>query len=169
MSTARQTAVRLRPLGREHLTRTLEWANDPALARLLNRSRAIDPQEHDGWFASLETRRDTVVFAIELMSDERHVGNVWLVDIDARHRKAEIRIVIGDPAGLGVGSAAIDLAVRHAFDVLRLQRVYAYVLEFNPRARRAFEKAGFEVEGVLHRDRWSRDRFVDVFVLARLA
>ena len=43
--------------------------------------------------ASLDSRRDTRFFAIE--NDSHHIGNVWLADIDARHRKAEVPALAG--------------------------------------------------------------------------
>ena len=154
---------------RRHLDATLAWNNDPELQRLLDRSRPIEPAEHLRWFAGLEGRSDTVFRAIHL-ADGRHVGNVWLADIDRRHRKAEMRVIIGDSStmGGGAGSTAIDLMARYAFDTLGLHRVYAYVLAFNPRARRAFEKAGFVLEGTLKDDRWDGTRFVDAFLLGRV-
>ena len=81
-----------------------------------------------------------------------------------------MRVLIGDPTttGGGAGSTAIDLMARHAFDTLGLHRVYAYVLAFNPRARRAFEKAGFVLEGMLKDDRWDGAQFVDAFLLGRV-
>lgn len=163
-------ALALKPLGRQHLERTLQWTNDPELARLLNRRRPVTPDEHLRWFERLSERADTRFFAIELPPEGRHVGNVWLADIDHVHRKAELRIVIGDRECLsrGVGSEAIARLCDVAFGDLGLQRVYAYVLDLNPRAKRAFEKAGFAVEGLLRRDRFTGDRFVDVYLLARL-
>jgi RimJ/RimL family protein N-acetyltransferase len=160
----------LRPFGRQHLARTLQWTNDPELSRLLDRSRAVEPDEHERWFAALAERRDTLFFAIEL-DDASHLGNVWLVDIDRRHRKAEMRIIIGEPdrLGAGLGSRALDLMARHAFDLLGLHRLYAYVLAFNPRARRAFEKAGFVLEGTLRDDRWNGVAFTDALLLGRVA
>jgi RimJ/RimL family protein N-acetyltransferase len=164
-------AVVLHPLERHHLAQTLTWANDPEFARLMDRARLLDPAEHDRWYTALGSRTDTVYFAVETAADGRHVGNVWLADIDPRHRKAEVRIVIGDRAcmGRGIGRAAIDLAARYAFDVLGLHRVYAYVLAFNHPARRAFEKAGFTVEGTLRDDRRTGDSYVDAWVLGRVA
>jgi RimJ/RimL family protein N-acetyltransferase len=81
-----------------------------------------------------------------------------------------LRVVIGEPSQTtrGIGTEAIDLACSYAFERLNLHRIYAYVLEINPRARRAFEKAGFALEGTLRQDRWFEDRYVDVFVLGRL-
>jgi diamine N-acetyltransferase len=163
--------VTLRALERSHLDRTRSWANDPELARLLDRFRPISDVEHEQWFASLERKDTCLYFAIETNDGPaRHVGNVWLWDIDPRHRKAEVRIVIGDRevAGQGVGTEAIDLACTYGFQRLNLHRLYACVLEINPRARRAFEKAGFLLEGTLRQDRWVDDRYVDVFVLGRM-
>jgi len=159
----------LRPFERRHLDVTRTWLNDAENARLLNRACAISEVEHQRWFAGLHDHASRVYLAIERLDNAGHVGNVWLWDIDSRHSKAEVRIVIGDHsvAGRGIGSEAIDLVCRYGFEVLNLHRLYAYVLEINPRARRAFEKAGFALEGTLRKDRWADDHYVDVFVLGR--
>jgi RimJ/RimL family protein N-acetyltransferase len=158
--------VRLTPFERRHLAATFKWFNDPELARLMDRRGQITPEEHERWFAGLAQRRDTMYWAIE--DDDRHVGNVWLADIDAQQRKAEVRVLVGERAAAGCGSRAIDLASRQAFDSLGLHRVYAYVLAFNQRARRAFENAGFVLEGTLRHDRNTPAGFVDSYLLARL-
>jgi RimJ/RimL family protein N-acetyltransferase len=160
--------VVLRPFDRPHLDQTRRWVNDPEIARLLDRVRPVSDQEHERWFDTL--RRDHILFAVHARSDGRHVGNVWLWDLDSRHRKAEVRVLIGESglAGKGFGSEAIRLLCVYAFERLNLHKVYAYVLGINPRALRAFEKAGFSVEGVLKEDRWAGHAFCDVYVLGRL-
>jgi len=159
--------VWLRPLDRRHLDQTLEWANDPELMRLLNRAQTVSRDEHEQWFAEIQKRQDCCYFAIESV-EGKHLGNVWLWDIDQRHRRAELRIVMAlDHAGKGVGSEAISRLCDYAFQRLNLHKVYAYVLALNPRARRSFEKAGFVLEGTLREDRWTGESFVDVYLLAR--
>src|SRR5687768_9703483 len=121
--------VELRALDRAHLERTRQWANDPELCRLLDRAFPISDGEHEEWFTRLLERRDRVYFAIEVKPEHGHIGNVWLWDIDTRHQKAEVRIVIGEGvAGKGLGSESIELACRYAFERLNLHRLYAYVL-----------------------------------------
>jgi RimJ/RimL family protein N-acetyltransferase len=159
--------VVLAAFDKRHLAQTLRWTNDPELARLMDRPRRIDEDEHARWFDSLPSRSDTVYFAIE--EDGQHVGNVWLAAVDRRHRKAEVRIVLGSTAAnRGCGTRAIELIADHAFTTMGLNRVYAFVLAFNPRARRAFEKAQFVLEGTLREDRFNGAEFVDTFVLGRL-
>jgi RimJ/RimL family protein N-acetyltransferase len=163
-------AVVLRPLERRHLQATRAWANDPELMRLMDRAHPVSEIEHESWFAALRERKDVAYFAIETAEDSRHIGNVWLWNIDWRHRRAELRIVIGagEHHGRGAGSEAISLLCGHAFERLNLHRVYAYVLGINPRARRAFEKAGFALEGTLREDRWVDDAYTDVYLLGKL-
>lgn len=159
--------VRILPLERRHLEKTLEWANDPELMRLLNRAHTVSKEEHEQWFDALQKREDRCYFAIESL-DGAHLGNVWLWDIDHRHRRAELRIVMGlDEAGKGAGTQAISRLCDYAFERLNLHKVYAYVLAINPRARRSFEKAGFVLEGTLREDRWTGAEYADVYLLAR--
>ncbi len=162
--------ISLLALESRHLDQTRAWANDPELARLLNRARPVSDHEHDQWFRELHRKSDLVYFAIEAGHEKKHVGNVWLWDIDWRHRRCELRIVIGDKSRLsqGIGTESIELASHFAFSSLNMHKVYAYVLAINPRAKRAFEKAGFTTEGTLKADRWAEDHYTDVFLMGKL-
>lgn len=163
-------AVTLCPLDRRHMDVTRQWANDRELARLLDRARPVGEMDHEDWFANHTRGDDRVYFAIESKPEGVHVGNIWLWGIDPRHRKAEVRIVLGsrEGQGRGMGTEALSLISDYARERLNLRRLYAYVLGINPRARRAFEKAGFTLEGVLREDRWVDDRYVDVFILGKM-
>jgi RimJ/RimL family protein N-acetyltransferase len=162
--------IALRPLDRRHSERTRGWANDPRLAQFLDRAWPVGDAEHEEWFSSLSKNKDHLYLAIETLESEKHVGNIWLWGIDWRHRKAELRIVIGETdCGRGIGSEAIGLLCSHGFERLNLHKIYAYVLGANPRARCAFEKAGFSIEGTLKEDRWVGDCYSDVYLLANIA
>ena len=162
------SVIRLMPLAAQHFVKTREWNNEPQLMRWLNRAQIISEAEHAAWFADLAEQRDRLYFAIE--SGGRHLGNVWLWDIDARHRRAEVRVLIGDYAdrSRGLGTDALRQIGDYARGTLKLHRLIAYVLAINPRACRSFEKAGFQLEGILREDRWSGDRFVDVWLMGRM-
>ena len=160
--------VRLCPLDRSHVTNTFEWVNNSDLGRTMDRARPVSEFEHEEWFKRLVTRQDCMYWAIENLERREHIGNVWLWDIDCRHRKAEVRIVLGRSRGKGMGSEAIRLVTLHAFKTLNLHKLYAYVRSINPRGVRAFEQASFVVEGVLKSDRWVDELYVDVHLLGRV-
>ena len=170
MRGTRRARVRLTPLGEPHLGATLAWVNDPAMMRLLGRRARVEPDEHRAWFARLTERQDCRYFAVEAVDSGRHMGNVWLWDINPVDRKAEVRVLFGDEAsrGRGYGSEAIDMLAGIAFHTMGLRRLYAYVFAINAPAKRAFEKAGFRQEGVLRQDRRVADDSIDVYVLGRL-
>jgi RimJ/RimL family protein N-acetyltransferase len=78
------------------------------------------------------------------------------------HGDTFVGIGIGEPdyRGKGYGTDAMRVILRFAFMELNLHRVSLDVFEYNPRAIRSYEKAGFVIEGrkrrVVNRDgrRW---------------
>jgi RimJ/RimL family protein N-acetyltransferase len=64
-------------------------------------------------------------------------------------RTAFVGIGIGERAywGKGYGTDAMKVALRFAFTEINLERVTLNVFEYNPRAIRSYEKAGFKHEG----------------------
>ena len=162
--------ISLKSFDRKHLAKTRKWVNDPETALSLGRILPVSDMQHGKWFTNLKKAKEVVIFAIETNRNQKHVGNIWLWNIDWRHRKAEIRVVIGEKnyTGKGYGSEAISLITQFAFERLNLHKVYAYVIGFNKRAKMAFEKTGFIVEGVLKRDRFIKGKYEDVFLLAKL-
>jgi [ribosomal protein S5]-alanine N-acetyltransferase len=79
-------------------------------------------------------------------ADGKHIGNAMYYNIDNVRREAEIGITIGEREywGQGYGTDAVQTLVRHIVGVTGFRRVYLKTLEWNTRAQRAFEKAGFQ-------------------------
>jgi RimJ/RimL family protein N-acetyltransferase len=78
-------------------------------------------------------------------NDGRHIGNVMYYNIDTIRREAEIGITIGDRSywGQGIGVDAVQTLVRHIFRATGFRRIYLKTLDWNVRAQRCFERAGF--------------------------
>ena len=69
----------------------------------------------------------------------------------------------------GLGTEATRLIVGYGFERLGLHRISLEVYAFNPRARRAYEKAGFQVEGVLRQSFRYEDQWIDAIAMSILA
>ena len=161
--------VVLRPLAAGDLRRLVKWYSDPQVIHFLGRGSAVTLAEQERWFREYERKPDEQVFAIEIGG--KHVGNLGLHKVDRVHRKADLGIMIGEASfwSRGYGTEAIDLALRYAFDGLGLNKVSLEVLEYNDRGIRAYEKCGFQREGVHREDIYKDGRFFDVVRMGILA
>ena len=129
----------------------VEWLNDPEVNRYLESRFTEQTLAGARLFAATMRAHDDVLFLG--IRDERlgrHVGNIKLGPIDRRHGLGEIGLMIGDRAawGTGVGSAVIAMMADIAGRRLGLRKLTAGCYASNLGSRRAFEKAGFHVEGV---------------------
>src|SRR5204862_77624 len=78
-----------------------------------------------------------------------YVGNCGLHEIDPVDRHATLGIVIGrkEQWGKGLGSDAVTLLCRHAFDGLGLHKVCLSCYATNERGLRLYARTGFTPEG----------------------
>lgn len=83
-------------------------------------------------------------FAVETGGGE-HIGNVMHYNIDLLRAEAELGITIGEQSywGRGYGAEAMRLAAEHLLGRAGFRRLHLKTLDWNERARRAFERAGF--------------------------
>ena len=75
----------------------------------------------------------------------RHIGNVMYYNADFHRREAEIGVTIGlrDYWARGYGTDLLKTFVAYLFESMPLDRIYLKTLDWNFRAQRCFEKAGF--------------------------
>ncbi|OUE24294.1 GNAT family N-acetyltransferase [Clavibacter michiganensis] len=121
------------------------------------------------WYATRAEQTDRLDLALVDRATDACVGEAVINDWSPEDRSANLRILIG-PAGRdrGLGSEAVRLLVDHAFAATDLERVSLEVMDFNPRARRVYERAGFVAEGRLRAAFRFDDEPVDVIVMALL-
>lgn len=114
-----------------------------------------------------EAHEANVVFVVDV--DGRAVGTASLFGIDtfARHAEAGISLV-ADARGRGIGTAAITQLVEFAFVRRHLNRVHLQAIASNAAAIRAYEKAGFVVEGRQREHAWVRGAYEDIVIMGIL-
>ena len=93
----------------------------------------------------------TYWFTMRALEDDRLLGDIELAVTSWGSQDAFVGIGIGEREfwGKGCGSEALQLILRYAFLELNLRRVSLSVFEYNRRAIRIYEKAGFRLEGSL--------------------
>ncbi len=162
--------IYLRPLERDDAPTLLPWVNDPdVIATLIMYTPKNLQSEID--FIERAYKSDTdIVLGIALKGSDKLIGTTGLHRIDWKNRHCMFGILIGDKTewGKGYGTETTRLMVNYAFGTLGMHRVWLHVYEYNQRAIRAYEKAGFIREGVLREDRYHNGRFFNTIVMGLL-
>ncbi len=158
------------PHDRSVIDDRVRWLCDPELGRWFdNYEQGTTKEAQEKWFDAYEKDEERDLKTIVV--DGQPVGFVGLTHIDKRHRQAELTIAIGEVAyrGRGIGRQAVDYIVDYAFGELGLHRLVLHVSAENERAIKCYRSAGFQEEGVLRDDRFTRGRFEDTLLMARLS
>lgn len=124
------------------------------------------PLTRDRFEARLRRRDDegpeaAVLFVVDV--DGAAVGGASLFDVDlfARHAEAGISLV-RDARGRGIGTSAVVQLVEFGFVRHNLRRIHLQAIASNVAAIRAYEKAGFVVEGRQRQHAWVRGGYEDI-------
>lgn len=146
--------------GDEEVWRLTSWAAEPmqrAAVERLFESREASPMEDS--------------FAIHQEGKEEPSGVISLANISEANSSADLSIIVGDEQdrARGLGTEAMRVILRYAFEELGLNRVALSVFEFNEPAIQAYEKLGFEEEGRLRRAIRRDDGFHDAILMSVLA
>lgn len=137
----------------EALTR---WQRDAEFLRLLDSETALPlpVAQNKTDMQAIVARESSLAFMIRTLSDDRVIGFVGLGRLLWTHGDAWLGIGLGEREywGKGYGTDALRLILRYGFTELNLHRVSLGVFEYNPRAVRSYEKAGFVLEGRTRQD-----------------
>jgi RimJ/RimL family protein N-acetyltransferase len=111
--------------------------------------------------AELDGPEESVSFVIDV--DGAAVGGASLFAIDQLARHAEAGIALERNArGRGIGTAAIVQLVEFGFVRHNLRRIHLQAIASNLAAIRAYEKAGFVIEGRQRQHAWVRGAYEDI-------
>lgn len=152
---ARGQKVILREKRLSDAAQDFAWRSDPEMARF-DAAKPFSSSFSD----YLALFREELIYpnpfrrSLSILDMEgRHIGNSMYYNIDLGRREAELGITIGERSlwGRGCGTDAVIVLLRYLFEQVGLRRVYLKTLDWNQRARRCFEKAGFVAYGALRR------------------
>lgn len=151
------TPITLRPARPEDVRLLFEWANDPSVRAVAYRPDPIPWEDHERWFAARLASDATRLYVAE--TDGEPVGQIRF---EAAHGVAVLSVSLAARArGRGVGTRLIRAGTDRLFADTTVREVQAYVRDDNPASARAFEKAGFVLDGPVVEQGVPSRRFVD--------
>lgn len=105
-----------------------------------------------------------------IVEDENQVvGIVELVEINYIHRNCEIQIIIKPEFnGKDMLNLLLKKATSYAFDILNMHKIYLYVDTDNEKAVHIYESQGFNIEGLLKEQFYTKGKYKDAYIMALL-
>lgn len=165
--------IRLRAPEREDIPIFTRWFSDPEVTHGLALYLPFSIAEEELWFDNMLKRPpEEHPLTIEVKKGDGWtvIGNMGFFDINKVAHSVEVGIVIGEKGywNQGYGTEAMKLMLKHGFNTLNLHRIMLKVYAYNERAIRAYEKAGYVLEGRL-RDAIYRDgEYHDILLMSVL-
>jgi len=161
--------IRLRAIERSDIPAFVRWFNDPEVTQYLQTYMPMSQAQEERWFESQLEQRDGFIFGIETL-EGKLIGNLGLVHIDWKNRRAGLGIALGEKAywGQGYGTDAITALLGFAFNQMNLHSVHLTTYEYNKRAIRCYEKCGFKLEGRMRQAHFYNGQYHDELVMGIL-
>ena len=141
--------IRLEELDRQDFARIRPWI-DPRTFRMFR--APVDDDQLGALLTAHEDERPTSLgYRIVRASDAEAIGLIHAT-IDWRDMLVHIgQIVVGDPAlrGFGIGADSLRFFLKICFEDLGLHRAQLFVDADNIAAVACYQKAGFQIEGLM--------------------
>ena len=165
--------IRLRGVEKTDVPKFYEWINDPEVTAGLAMYLPMSMSDEEKWFESVGSRdQHEKPMAIEIKEgkDWKLIGNCGFFNTEWTHRMGELGIMIGDKTAWnkGYGTETMELLLKHGFETLNLHRIFLRVYSTNPRAIRAYEKAGFVHEGTMREAVYKNGKYADIHFMSVL-
>jgi RimJ/RimL family protein N-acetyltransferase len=158
----------LRLLEKRDLKKSLAWLKDPSVNMYLSQNfREYDEIKEQKWFEFIKSSNNDIVFAIEDIKKNLHIGNCALHKINWEKGCCEMGIMIGDKDywDKGYGSDAIKSIIKLSLSVLRLKNIVLNVYSYNKRAIKVYKKLGFKVIQIQNKEHFYDGKFWDTLVM----
>ncbi len=149
-----------------------EYANNPNIAKNL-RNAFVYPytaKDAEDYIFSMMQAGEEKQCARAIVAGDRVVGSIGIfLKDDVYEKSAELGYWLAEPFwGQGIMSTAIRRICRYAFEQYDIVRIFAEPFALNAGSRRALEKAGFSLEGVLKNSVYKNGQVLDSCIYALL-
>ncbi|MGT2742864.1 GNAT family N-acetyltransferase [Streptococcus plurextorum] len=142
----------------------------PEVDDLTGSSATFTREQIVNHYLTCPDKTDRYDFVI-ISPDGKLIGETVINDYEPEANAANFRIAIfhKDHWGKGSGSWATKETIRYAFETVKLNRLSLEVFDFNPRAQKTYEKAGFVYEGRLRQAHKTKKGYADIILMSILA
>jgi diamine N-acetyltransferase len=153
--------TRLRPTMQSDLDYVVSLERDPDNLPYITPWERV---QHEGAIRFPDFRH----FIIEAGPGLDAAGFLILIGCRSQHHSLELKRMVVQHKGRGIGRAALRMAKKIAFDDLGAHRLWLDVKSHNLRAKALYESEAFQLEGTLREAVLTADGYVSMQVLSML-
>ncbi|MHA6253059.1 GNAT family N-acetyltransferase [Oceanobacillus sp. CAU 1775] len=152
----------LRPFQPSDFNYIEECLKDPEVIKLTGSTSDFDREKTLHWYNTRNEQTDRLDLAIVDKTLKVVVGEAVINLYDEKNHSMNFRILIG-PRGRnrGLGTEATQSMLSYVFASTDLEQITLSVFDFNPRAKRVYEKLGFTVESIDKNDLKFEGEWID--------
>ncbi len=109
----------------------------------------VDDNNQKDWWQSLHRKANDKRYVIcKAQNPDEIIGRLRIQNIDFQNRNCEIGLdIITDYRGKGYGYKSYQMLLDFIFNHYNMNMVYLKVADFNPGAKKLYEKVGFKQTG----------------------
>ncbi len=166
-----ESRVYLRALEPDDYKTSIQWRRDDQIWSQLGGCKYFVSEVHEKrWVEEAIFDPNNIRLAICLKENNKHIGNIYIVDINHNARRGNSQIIIGDREswGKGYASEAYRLLLDYAFKEKGFHRIAAHVLESNKASIALHLKCGFTQEGVFRKSIFKNGEWKDQIIFSIL-
>lgn len=143
----------------------VRWYNDEEVTRYLHYNEKFTIEKSLEWLKRVESDSTRYENVIRVKEDGqfKNIGIIGLFNIDVNNKKAGFYITIGerDYQGKGFAKKATIEFLGHCFRQFNLEKIYLYTDIDNISAQKLYEKLGFVKEGIMRKELFYKNKFID--------
>lgn len=151
----------------------VDWLKDPQVNQYLETRWTEQTIDTIKDFVSLQRESEhSILLAITLSDDGRHIGNIKLGPINKHHKHGDISYFIGDKNmwNKGIATKAINLLCGYGIEQIGLHRIEAGAYAAALGSWRALEKNGFTREAIFREQVvTNNNQYMDIYRYGLLA
>jgi RimJ/RimL family protein N-acetyltransferase len=157
-----------KPLSTAHLSQTyVDWLNDPEINRYLENAGNYTLEKLNSFLSDVE-KKQILFWGIHLKENQKHIGNIKIDPVNAKHGFGEYGILMGDKNewGKGYATEASLRIIKYCFEELGLRKINLGVVLNNTAACNLYKKIGFETEGIYKKHAFYNGEYCDTLRMA---
>lgn len=161
--------VYLRAFEPDDYKTTIKWRKDDVIWDMLGGTKYFVSEAYEKqWIENAIFNSKDVKLAVCLVENNKHIGNVYMTNINEINRSCYSHVLIGEKEYWGHGYAreTLLLAIDYMFNERNIHRIQANILTSNIASLKMHEKCGYKLEGTLREAVYKNGKYQDQYVLA---